>query len=55
MLSNGDLSRSLDVKDWHNIWLSFTVYALIITIGFAVMFKHKHNIAEEKAIEELVH
>ncbi|SMC95455.1 nucleoside permease [Pedobacter nyackensis] len=55
VLSNGDLSRVLDVKDWHDIWLSFTVYALIITIGFAVMFKHKHNSAEEKAIEKLGH
>jgi MFS transporter, NHS family, xanthosine permease len=31
------------IKDWHAIWLSFTVYALAITIGFAVLFKHKHN------------
>jgi MFS transporter, NHS family, xanthosine permease len=31
------------IKDWHAIWLSFTVYSLAITIGFAVLFKHKHN------------
>jgi len=55
VMTNGDLSRALDVKDWHHIWLSFTVYALIITIAFAIMFKHKHNIAEEKAIEKLGH
>jgi NHS family xanthosine MFS transporter len=30
-------------KDWHNIWLTFAVYALIITVAFAVLFKHKHN------------
>lgn len=30
-------------KDWHNIWLSFAFYALIIGITFAIMFKHKHN------------
>lgn len=52
VLTNGDLSRALDVKDWHHIWLSFTAYALIITIAFAIMFKHKHSIAEEKAIEQ---
>ncbi|TKC56266.1 MFS transporter [Pedobacter hiemivivus] len=55
VLSNGDLSRALDVKNWHHIWLSFTIYALIITVAFAIMFKHKHNLAEEKAIEEIVH
>lgn len=30
-------------KDWHGIWLSFAVYALIIAILFAVMFKYKHE------------
>ncbi len=52
---NGDLSRALDVKDWHNIWLSFTVYALVITVLFMVFFKHKHTKAEEKAIEAISH
>jgi NHS family xanthosine MFS transporter len=31
------------VRDWHNIWLSFAGYALVIAIAFAVMFKHKHD------------
>lgn len=43
VLSNGDLSRALDVKDWHNIWLSFTMYALVITVLFMIFFKHKHT------------
>lgn len=30
-------------RDWHNIWLSFAGYALVIAIAFAVMFKHKHH------------
>jgi MFS transporter, NHS family, xanthosine permease len=30
-------------KDWHNIWLTFAGYALVITIGFAILFKHKHD------------
>jgi MFS transporter, NHS family, xanthosine permease len=30
-------------KDWHNIWLTFAIYALVIAIAFAVLFKHKHN------------
>lgn len=30
-------------RDWHNIWLSFAAYALVIAIAFAILFKHKHN------------
>lgn len=36
------------VRDWHNIWLSFAGYALVIAIAFAILFKHKH-IPEEVA------
>ena len=31
------------IRDWHNIWLSFAGYALVIAIAFAILFKHKHN------------
>ncbi|RZJ66622.1 MAG: MFS transporter [Flavobacterium sp.] len=34
------------LKDWHGIWFSFAVYALIVAIAFAVLFKHKHDSAE---------
>lgn len=30
-------------RDWHGIWFAFAIYALIIAIAFAVLFKHKHN------------
>jgi NHS family xanthosine MFS transporter len=30
-------------RDWHNIWLAFAAYALVIAFAFAFMFKHKHN------------
>ena len=30
-------------KDWHNIWLTFAVYSLIIAVFFALLFKHKHD------------
>ena len=39
-------------KDWHNIWLTFAIYALVITVAFAIMFKHKHD---PQAIEEIKH
>jgi NHS family xanthosine MFS transporter len=30
-------------KDWHGIWITFALYALLIAISFAILFKHKHN------------
>ena len=37
-------------KDWHNIWLAFALYALVIAVLFAVLFKHKHNPEEVENI-----
>jgi NHS family xanthosine MFS transporter len=55
ILSDGSFDKVLFMKDWQHIWLSFTIYALIITILFAVMFKHKHTRAEEEAIKKISH
>jgi MFS transporter, NHS family, xanthosine permease len=30
-------------RDWHNIWLSFAAYALVVAILFAIFFRHKHD------------
>lgn len=49
---DGTLSSIVMVKDWHNIWLSFAAYALILAVLFAVLFRHKHNPAE---ISEVKH
>ncbi|MCI2228936.1 nucleoside permease [Polaribacter sp. MSW13] len=35
-------------KDWHNIWLTFAIYSLVIAIAFAILFKHKHDPNEIK-------
>ena len=43
ILENGTFDKAIYMKDWHLIWLSFTIYALIITILFAILFKHKHD------------
>ena len=29
-------------KDWHAIWLTFALYALMVAVLFAVLFKHRH-------------
>ena len=39
-------------KDWHHIWLSFALYALVIAIGFAFLFKHQHD---PEAVENVRH
>ncbi len=30
-------------KDWHGIWLTFAIYALVVAVLFAIFFKHKHD------------
>ncbi len=30
-------------KDWHGIWLTFALYALVVAVLFALLFKHKHE------------
>jgi NHS family xanthosine MFS transporter len=41
--ADGLFSKVIFMKDWHTIWLAFAIYALIIAVAFAVLFKHKHN------------
>ncbi|OKS85973.1 nucleoside permease [Mucilaginibacter polytrichastri] len=38
-------------KDWHGIWLTFAAYALVIAIIFPFVFRYKHNMALERAIQ----
>ncbi len=33
-------------KDWPGIWFAFAGYALVVTLLFAVLFRHKHNPAD---------
>jgi len=37
--------------DWHNLWLGFAGYALVVAILFMIMFKHKHNPEELSEIK----
>lgn len=40
------------LKDWHGAWLSFAVYALVVAVLFAVLFRHRHD---PKAVENVSH
>lgn len=40
-------------KDWHNIWLTFAGYTLVLAIIFPFVFKYKHTRAEEDAIRAM--
>jgi len=51
-LLNGALKNPVLIKDWSPIWLTFAVYALIVTVLFALLFKHKHD---PKASMEVSH
>lgn len=50
--ADGTLSAVVMMKDWHNIWLSFSAYALVLAILFWVLFKHKHD---PKAVASINH
>lgn len=40
------------MKDWHSIWLTFSIYAMVVAVLFFFMFKHKHD---PNQIGEVVH
>ena len=35
-------------KDWHGIWIAFSSYAFVVAVLFLLLFKHKHEAAENK-------
>jgi NHS family xanthosine MFS transporter len=36
-------THSDNSKEWHSIWVSFSLYSLAIAILFVILFKHKHD------------
>jgi NHS family xanthosine MFS transporter len=30
-------------KDWHGIWMTFSLYALVVSVLFAIFFRHRHD------------
>lgn len=39
----GMFNNVIQMREWHDIWLAFALYALVIAIAFAILFKHKHD------------
>jgi NHS family xanthosine MFS transporter len=39
-------------RNWQSIWTTFAIYAAVIAILFAFMFKHKHD---PKSVENISH
>lgn len=37
--------------NWQGIWTSFAIYALIVAVLFAVLFRHKHNPEEVATVQ----
>jgi MFS transporter, NHS family, xanthosine permease len=37
-------------REWSGIWMTFAIYALIVTVLFAILFKHKHDPKEIKEV-----
>ena len=38
-------------REWQNIWLSFAIYAAIVAVLFAILFRHKHDPAKEVTVK----
>lgn len=47
--ADGMFDKVIMMRDWHDIWLAFATYALIVAVAFAILFKHKHNPEEVQA------
>jgi len=37
--------------DWHGIWITFAAYSLVVTVLFAIFFKHKHKPEEVVSVQ----
>lgn len=42
-INDSTLSSVVELKNWHEIWLAFAAYTLVIVVLFALLFKHKHD------------
>jgi len=50
VLPNGSLKDPIFIKEWHPIWLTFAIYALIVAVLFTIFFRHKHVVSEREVL-----
>ena len=50
-VSNGIFDQAIQLKDWHQIWIAFALYTLVIAILFAILFRHKHEVTSHTEIK----
>ncbi len=50
-VNNGIFDQAIQLKDWHQIWIAFALYTLVIAILFAILFRHKHEVASHTEIK----
>ena len=50
---DGSLANPVYIKDWHQIWIAFAAYALLVTILFALLFKNEPK--QELDLSKLKH
>lgn len=43
MNTDGSLEKVVQLRDWPQIWMAFAVYALVVTVLFAILFRYKHE------------
>ena len=39
------------MRDWPTIWFIFALYALIVAVAFAIIFKYKHDPNEDLEVK----
>ena len=43
---NGMLSKTVAIREWPSIWITFAAYALVVAVLFAIFFRYKHTPGE---------
>jgi len=51
ILADNTLKNPVFIKQWQPIWLTFAIYALIVSVLFLIFFKHKH-LATSREVRE---
>ena len=42
LLIGRDFTSDHGVIEWHDVWLSFAAYSLVVAVLFAILFRYRH-------------